>query len=157
VREIVHTTLRRRNAEQPEQRATRASGQRASEPGDAGIDQLLAKAIRATRGLDWDDVCEALRAQPRIGERAGGDSLEAAWSRREQAFVGASDASTRAAMAEGNAAYERRFGHVFLIRAAERSPEQMIAGLGRSRGNDAERARRGDPSRADGVRMTMLR
>lgn len=108
----------------------------------------------------------AIRAHTRIVAWAGGDSLEAAWSRRERAFVGASDASTRAAMAEGNAAYERRFGHVFLIRAAERSPEQMIAGLGRSRGNDAGRARRGDraarrdhpaPSRADGVRMTMLR
>src|SRR5436189_53234 len=57
-------------------------------------DQLLATAERAVRGLGWEDVCEALRAHPRIGERAAGDSREAAWSRREQASVGDADDGT---------------------------------------------------------------
>ncbi len=40
------------------------------------------------------------------------------------------------AIAAGNAAYEERFGRVFLIRAAGRSPEQILAELRRRLGND---------------------
>ena len=39
-------------------------------------------------------------------------------------------------MAEANAAYEERFGRIFLIRAAGRSPEEMLAELKRRLGND---------------------
>jgi 2-oxo-4-hydroxy-4-carboxy-5-ureidoimidazoline decarboxylase len=47
------------------------------------------------------------------------------------------DAATRAALLDGNRAYEERFGHVFLIRAAGRSPEEMLAELRRRLDNDA--------------------
>jgi 2-oxo-4-hydroxy-4-carboxy-5-ureidoimidazoline decarboxylase len=47
------------------------------------------------------------------------------------------DAAVRTALLEGNRAYEDRFGHVFLIRAAGRSPEEMLAELHRRLGNDA--------------------
>jgi 2-oxo-4-hydroxy-4-carboxy-5-ureidoimidazoline decarboxylase len=47
-------------------------------------------------------------------------------------------AATTAAIADGNAAYEERFGRVFLIRAAGRTPEQMRAELERRLGNDDE-------------------
>jgi 2-oxo-4-hydroxy-4-carboxy-5-ureidoimidazoline decarboxylase len=52
------------------------------------------------------------------------------------------DEATRAALVEGNRAYEDRFGHVFLIRAAGRSPDEMLAELRRRLGNEdrAERA-----------------
>ena len=45
-------------------------------------------------------------------------------------------ADVAAAIAAGNAAYEDRFGRVFLIRAAGRSPEEMLAELQRRLGND---------------------
>lgn len=105
------------------------------------IDELLTSAERLARSLDWEDVCEAIQAHPRIGERAAGESCEAAWSRTEQASVGAADAGTQAALAEGNVAYERRFGHVFLIRAADRSPDHMLAELQRRLANDESRER----------------
>jgi 2-oxo-4-hydroxy-4-carboxy-5-ureidoimidazoline decarboxylase len=56
-------------------------------------------------------------------------------------MAGADDA-TRAALVDGNREYEERFGHVFLVRAAGRSPEEMLAELRRRLGNDeqAERA-----------------
>jgi 2-oxo-4-hydroxy-4-carboxy-5-ureidoimidazoline decarboxylase len=41
-----------------------------------------------------------------------------------------------ARLAAGNAAYERRFDHVFLIRAAGRSGEEILGELGRRLGND---------------------
>jgi 2-oxo-4-hydroxy-4-carboxy-5-ureidoimidazoline decarboxylase len=103
---------------------------------------LLSAAERSARALEWDDVCEALDAHPRIGDRATGASVEAEWSRREQAAVGTSDSTTQDALREGNAAYERRFGHVFLIRAAGRSADEMLAELRRRLDNDeaSERA-----------------
>ena len=41
-------------------------------------------------------------------------------------------------MAAGNAAYEGRFGRIFLIRAAGRSAPEMLAELERRLGNSAE-------------------
>jgi 2-oxo-4-hydroxy-4-carboxy-5-ureidoimidazoline decarboxylase len=69
----------------------------------------------------------AMAAHPRIGERAIGEDPAADASRREQAGMRGADAETAAAIAVGNAAYERRFGRIFLIRAAGRSPEEILA------------------------------
>ena len=55
--------------------------------------------------------------------------------------MGGADDATRAALAEANREYEERFDHVFLIRAAGRSPEEMLAELRRRLGNDAETER----------------
>ena len=102
----------------------------------ADLDTVLDTAEHAARDLDWSEVCRALDAHPRIGERADGGSTEAQWSRREQSAVGTSDAGTQELLRAGNAEYERRFGHVFLIRAAGRSAEEMLAELDRRLGND---------------------
>jgi 2-oxo-4-hydroxy-4-carboxy-5-ureidoimidazoline decarboxylase len=100
------------------------------------VEAALDAAERTARALGWDDVQRALDAHPRIGERADGGSVEARWSRREQSTVGTSDARTQELLRAGNAAYERRFGHVFLIRAAGRSAEEMLTELDRRLGND---------------------
>jgi 2-oxo-4-hydroxy-4-carboxy-5-ureidoimidazoline decarboxylase len=105
------------------------------------VESLLSLAEQTARDLEWDDVCEALEAHPRIGDRASGQSAEAEWSRREQAAVGESDSATQAALRDGNAAYERRFGHVFLIRAAGRSADEMLSELRRRLANDEARER----------------
>jgi len=102
---------------------------------------LLDVAEREARALPWAEVRRALDAHPRIGERATGASTEAQWSRREQSTVGTSDDRTQDVLRAGNAAYERRFGHVFLIRAAGRSAEEMVAELDRRLGNDESRER----------------
>ncbi|MGH3417002.1 MAG: 2-oxo-4-hydroxy-4-carboxy-5-ureidoimidazoline decarboxylase [Actinocrinis sp.] len=84
-------------------------------------------AAESLARLDWPSVCEALSAHPRIGERATGPGREAAWSRAEQARSADADERTAAELAAVNAAYEARFGHVFLIRAAGRTAAQMLA------------------------------
>jgi 2-oxo-4-hydroxy-4-carboxy-5-ureidoimidazoline decarboxylase len=83
--------------------------------------------------LTWDDVLEAMDGHPRIGARVSGQSAV------EQSGVG--DAS-RAAFADVNAAYEERFGHVFLICATGLSGSQMLAALEERLENDpsSERA-----------------
>ena len=93
------------------------------------LDRLLAASDTAIAGLGWADVSEALAAHPRIGERAAGASREAAWSRGEQAGAQAAGADVTAGLAAGNAEYEARFGHVFLICAAGRGGAEMLAEL----------------------------
>jgi 2-oxo-4-hydroxy-4-carboxy-5-ureidoimidazoline decarboxylase len=105
------------------------------------VDTLVRRAGEVARGLPWDEVELALATHPRIGDRVEGGSAEAAASRREQASMGGADDDTRAALVEGNRAYQERFGHVYLIRAAGRSPEEMLAELRRRLENDAEAER----------------
>ena len=105
-------------------------------------DGLVARAEAVARALPWDEVAVALAAHPRIGDRVQGSSAEARASRREQGSMRDAGDDVRAALLDGNRAYEKRFDHVFLIRAAGRSPEEMLAELRRRLGNDeaAERA-----------------
>jgi 2-oxo-4-hydroxy-4-carboxy-5-ureidoimidazoline decarboxylase len=99
----------------------------------ASTEDLFAAAGKAVRDLDWPDVAEALAAHPRIGDRPKGADREARWSRTEQSGVADAD---RDAFAEGNAAYEERFGHVFLICASGRSAGEMLAELRERMAND---------------------
>ncbi len=86
---------------------------------------LLSAADVAARSLSEEELEQALSAHPRIGERGGSQS------QREQAGVDPSDR-----LVAGNAAYEERFGRVFLIRAAGRDAEAILAELDRRLGND---------------------
>ena len=98
---------------------------------------IRAAADAAARALSWDEVLVGLSAHPRIGERAAGDSREAAWSRREQSAAAQStDDATRAALVEVNRAYEERFGHVFLIFASGRTQEEILVAARERLGND---------------------
>jgi 2-oxo-4-hydroxy-4-carboxy-5-ureidoimidazoline decarboxylase len=106
------------------------------------VETLVARAEEVARALPWDEVALALAAHPRIGDRVEGSSAEAQASRREQRSMALADDGTRAALVEGNRAYEERFDHVFLIRAAGRSPQDMLAELRRRLDNDAEAERR---------------
>jgi 2-oxo-4-hydroxy-4-carboxy-5-ureidoimidazoline decarboxylase len=96
---------------------------------------LLAAADAAARSLSDPELDEALSAHPRIGERGGEQS------RREQAGVTLTDRLADR-LAAGNAAYEERFDRVFLIRAAGRDADEILAELERRLGNgdEAERA-----------------
>ncbi|MGW9632264.1 2-oxo-4-hydroxy-4-carboxy-5-ureidoimidazoline decarboxylase [Agromyces sp. NPDC055520] len=96
----------------------------------ASMDELVAAAGAAASPFTADEVEGALAHHPRIGRRPDGESTEAGMSRREQAGVDPSDTAVAAALAAGNAAYEARFGRVFLIRAAGRSASEMLEALG---------------------------
>jgi 2-oxo-4-hydroxy-4-carboxy-5-ureidoimidazoline decarboxylase len=107
----------------------------------ADLGALTAVSDAALGALDWGDVEEALAGHPRIGERAEGAGREADWSRREQSAAATGDADLRAALTAGNVAYEQRFGRVFLICAAGRPAEEILAALQDRLGNDDEAER----------------
>jgi 2-oxo-4-hydroxy-4-carboxy-5-ureidoimidazoline decarboxylase len=97
---------------------------------------VLDASATAFAELTEADVDEALAAHPRIGERAAGNSREAAWSRHEQSGAADTDPNTTAALAAANRAYEERFDRVFLICATGLSAARVLAALEARLGND---------------------
>jgi len=102
----------------------------------------LAALVRASADaadrIGWPQVAAALARHPRIGERsapAAATGAEAAWSAAEQAGVRDDEVDD---FAVGNAAYEDRFGFIFLICAAGLSGEQMLASLRERLGHTVE-------------------
>jgi 2-oxo-4-hydroxy-4-carboxy-5-ureidoimidazoline decarboxylase len=96
----------------------------------ADRDDLVAAADRGARELTDEELEQALSGHPRIGERGG------AQSQREQSGVDPTAGDVAARLRAGNAAYEERFDRVFLIRAAGRDAEEILAELERRLGND---------------------
>ena len=104
------------------------------------LSALIGIAETAADPFTQEEVTAALEHHPRIGERASGASAEASLSRSEQSGVSA-DADVQQKLAAGNRAYEERFGHVFLIRAAGRGTSEILAALEDRLSNDAETER----------------
>lgn len=98
---------------------------------------LVTTAHAASLGWTRDDAVAALAEHPRIGERRATPDAQAGLSRAEQSAVG-TDPETVARLRTGNAAYEERFGRVFLVRAAGRSQDDILSELSRRLGNDPD-------------------
>ncbi len=94
---------------------------------------LQEAADRVWTALGPEDWLEAFAAHPRISQGGG---RSPAWSRQEQSGVGGAGQDVREALVRRNAAYEARFGHVFLIAAAGRTAEEILAELQARLGND---------------------
>jgi len=108
----------------------------AARPYDS-VDALVSYADELAGAWTSTDLDAALAHHPRIGQRPAGADQAAQASRREQASMATASADLTTAMARANAAYEERFGRVFLIRAAGRTPEEMLAEARRRLDNDA--------------------
>jgi allantoicase len=99
----------------------------------------------ATDGLARADWLEAMRHHPRIGERPATatapsppNARAAAWSGEEQSAARTDDAAARAALADANARYEQKFGHVFLIAARGKNAQEILAECERRIALDAD-------------------
>jgi OHCU decarboxylase len=106
---------------------------------DAG--QLLRIGRRVWLEVEVEDRLEAFRAHPRIGEsKAAADTGEEArrWSEGEQTRARDASAATLDEMARANREYEERFGFIYIVCAAGRTAEEMLALLRERIGNDRE-------------------
>ena len=105
------------------------------------LGKLQQDAAEAFEGLSRSDWLEAFAAHPRIGERdaavASGPRADA-WSAAEQAESARADDDTRASLADANRAYEERFGHIYLVAAAGRTAEELLADCLARMANDPE-------------------
>src|SRR4249919_552418 len=98
----------------------------------------LLTAIDTTfNALSWDDIVEAMNEHPRIGDRAVRGGMSAA----EQSGAAAASDEVRQGLADGNLAYEQRFGHVFLICASGLSGQEMLDQLRTRLAHDDEAER----------------
>ena len=91
------------------------------------IETLLAVASDAATPLAPAEIDQAIAHHPRIGEKPAGSGTSQEFSRAEQGT--ATDLADE--LAAGNAAYEQRFGRVFIIRAAGRSRAEILDELER--------------------------
>lgn len=103
----------------------------------ASIDALFVAAVDVLAELPEDEIDRALAGHPRIGDRP-----DTAASAREQAGMADADDEVRRAIADGNRAYEEKFGHVYLVRASGRTPAELLEILTERLDNDAATERR---------------
>jgi len=99
----------------------------------ADLPAMLDAAERAWADLEPADWAEALQGHPRIGE-SGGQAPAA--SEREQQGVRDASAGVLEELADENRRYETRFGHVFLIAAAGKTADEILAALRERMEND---------------------
>jgi 2-oxo-4-hydroxy-4-carboxy-5-ureidoimidazoline decarboxylase len=107
----------------------------------------------AAAALTDADVAEGLAGHPRIGERDTARHDDR--SRVEQSRVATAAPGVLAALAEGNRAYEERFGHVYLVCAQGRSADELLEVLHRRLENDEQTERKA--VREELVAITLLR
>ncbi|MFE5856801.1 2-oxo-4-hydroxy-4-carboxy-5-ureidoimidazoline decarboxylase [Streptomyces sp. NPDC056500] len=96
---------------------------------------LLSANDTITASLTVEDLSDALAGHPPIGRPTPADPVSA----REQRGMGEASDDLRAEMGELNLAYQKRFGHVFLICATGLSGEQLRDALRARLANDRER------------------
>lgn len=106
----------------------------------ASLEEILSAAQQQTATWSWDEIKTALDNHPRIGEKqaqAELSEIEKDFSHHEQSGIAADD-DTRLALLKGNLAYEKKYGFIFLIKAAGLSSEDVLHALTSRLLNDPE-------------------
>ena len=103
------------------------------------LHDLQAKGQSAWSHCGPADWKESLAGHPRIGEKAAGSDLASRWSRGEQATAATPDDALKQRLRERQAAYEERFGFIFLICATGLSSQEILAALERRMEQSPER------------------
>lgn len=96
----------------------------------ASLDALLVAADDVWWSLDQHDWREAFARHPRIGEAESAppdNERERRWASGEQASVATAQDAVRDALVEANRKYERRFGYIYIVCAAGKSADEMLA------------------------------
>lgn len=102
----------------------------------------FAKAQAST--WTWLEIANALATHPRIGEKKAQAVLsekEQAFSNQEQSAIKQST-ETQHALLQGNITYEKKFGHIFLIRAMGLDQTEILQALKYRLLNDPETEQR---------------
>ncbi|MEM7538681.1 MAG: 2-oxo-4-hydroxy-4-carboxy-5-ureidoimidazoline decarboxylase [Chloroflexota bacterium] len=96
----------------------------------ANEDALLQAANTTWWSLTEDDWREAFTHHPKIGDinslRAKFAQNTKQWSANEQSGVDNADEAVLQGLADGNHAYEARFGYIFIVCATGKSASEML-------------------------------
>ena len=102
---------------------------------------LLAAAERTADKLKRADWLEAFAHHPKIGDREAlrtKFAATAAWAGEEQQGAAAATTATLDRLAEGNRAYEEKFGYIFIVCASGKSADEMLELLNGRLANDPD-------------------
>lgn len=105
------------------------------------LSEMLEISDRIWEECDIDDYMEAFAGHPRIGDvesLAKKYASTKAWAGGEQKGVEGADRAILERLAKGNADYEERFGHIFIVCATGKSAAEMLALLEARLNNDPE-------------------
>ncbi len=99
---------------------------------------LYATAREIWQACSREDGLEAFSHHPKIGDLQSLQKKYAAtqaWASQEQAGTQTASLATLQALAEGNKAYESKFGYIFIVCATGKSAEEMLHLLEERLGN----------------------
>lgn len=91
--------------------------------------KMLEVAANAWQALTREQIAAVIAHHPRIGEMKTDSPVSqraANWSRAEQANARSGDESMLAALAKGNADYEKVYGHQFIVCANGKSAREIL-------------------------------
>lgn len=121
-------------------------------------DDLISKATKCWNSTTEKDWLEAFRHHPKIGDLENLKKKFAATQHlagAEQSAVNTASEATLRSLAEGNEAYEKRFGFIFIVCATGKSAEEMLALLEQRIHNDRDAELR--IAAAEQHKITLLR
>jgi OHCU decarboxylase len=96
----------------------------------ASVEAMASTADAVWWALDRTDWLEAFAAHPEIGAGAAGrsgGSGASSWSDEEQAGVAVAAEQTQRRLAEAVRDYRTRYGHIFIVCAAGKTGDEMLA------------------------------
>ena len=105
----------------------------------ASADGMIGIAREQWQALGPDDWREAFAHHPQIGDLASLQAKVASTAdlaSREQASVSKATRAVLEALAEGNRAYQQRFGYIFIVFASGKGAEEMLELLKDRLGNE---------------------
>jgi 2-oxo-4-hydroxy-4-carboxy-5-ureidoimidazoline decarboxylase len=100
---------------------------------------LLTVAGEIWAGLEEGDTLEAFRSHPRIGDSRVEKTVtpqSSSWSAREQEKAAAGDEILMTELKNGNLAYDKKFGRIFIVCATGKSAGEILEILRRRLDND---------------------
>lgn len=115
---------------------------------------MLSAADSVWAKTDEKDWLEAFSSHPRIGGVAAN-----AWAKSEQSSVIAADKAVLDALAQGNADYEAKFGHIYIVCATGKSAAAMLDLLKSRLGNDPKTEKRiaaGEQAKITKIRLEKI-
>ena len=122
------------------------------------LNQLIKDSDRIWWSLGPNDWLEAFHSHPKIGEKKAAAAIAAEaqqWAEDEQSGTRAATRETIAELAELNAAYEKKFGYIFIVCASGKSSEEMLGILRERLQNNADKEFR--IAAAEQAKITQLR
>ncbi len=126
------------------------------------LDEMLEISDRIWEECDVEDFMEAFEGHPRIGDvesLAKKYANTKGWAGGEQKGVEGADRDVIERLAKGNADYEERFGHIFIVCATGKTAAEMLALLEARMDNDPEhelQVAAGEQNRITRIRLKKL-